>query len=308
MLKRVLLLLVVALALPPAAVSAQDPNGDEPYDTLIRYNGPVHIAAGETAQGVVVISDDVLIEGVVDFLVVIDGDATISGTVEHQVYIVNGTVTLTDGARVAEEVLLYNADAVQEAGATVAGGVHDEWGGFNVTRGLWFGFWLSMTVAVVAAGLLFAAFGGRQLQGAAATITHQPGPTLLTALILWVGAPVLAAIVMATGVATPPGIAILFFLLPALWFIRYLVGGAAVGTAILRTRRPEATEHPYMAVLIGLLILQVAVLIPFVGGMIAFFAGLVGGGALLYRLWAARRGTAVGRPATPPTVPAAPAA
>ena len=122
------------------------------------------------------------------------------------------------------------------------------------------------------------------------------------------GAPVLAAIVMATGVATPPGIAILFFLLPALWFIRYLVGGAAVGTAILRTRRPEATEHPYMAVLIGLLILQVAVLIPFVGGMIAFFAGLVGGGALLYRLWAAFRGTTEGRPAAGPIAPAAPAA
>lgn len=306
MLKRVLLLLVVALALLPAAASAQDPAGDEPYDTLIRVNGPVHVAAGETAQGVVVISDDALIEGTVDYLVVIDGDATISGTVESQVYIVNGTVTLKDGANVAEEVLLYNADAVQEAGATVAGGVHDEWGGFTVTRGLWFGFWASMTVAVVAAGMLFAAFGGRQLQGAAETVTGHAGPTLLTALVLWVGVPVLAVFVMATVVGIPLGLGVLFFLLPALWFIGYLVAGAALGTAILRTRRTEATGHPYMAVLIGLLIFQVIVLIPFVGGLVAFFAGLVGGGALLYRMWTAFRGTAEGRPAAGPIAPVAP--
>ena len=116
--KGVLLLIVIVLGLLPAAVAAQGPDDDEPYDTLIRANGPVHIPAGETAQGVVVISDNAVIEGTVDFLAVIDGDATIAGTVEKQVYIVNGTVTLKDGARVEEEVLLYNADAVAEAGAT----------------------------------------------------------------------------------------------------------------------------------------------------------------------------------------------
>lgn len=307
MLRRVLIVFAVLLALLPAAVSAQAPDDDEPFDTLIRVNGPVHVAAGETAQGVVVISDNALIEGTVDFLVVIDGDATISGTVENQVYIVNGTVTLTDGAWVGEEVLLYNADAVEAAGATVGGGIHDEWGGFTITRGVWFGLWLSMTVAVVAAGLLFAAFGGRQLQGAADTVAHQPGPTLLTALILWVAVPVLTVLLMATIVGIPLGIGILVFLLPALWFIGYLVAGAAVGTAIVKARRAGEMEHPYLPVLVGLLIFQVIALIPFIGGTIAFFAGLVGGGALVYRAWTAFRGTTA-RPMTTPAAPAAPMA
>jgi len=151
MIRRIGILVAILLAILPATVAARGPADGETFDTLIRVNGPVHIPAGETAQGVVVVSDDARIEGSIEFLVVIDGDATISGSVQHQVYIVNGTITLMDGARVGEEVLLYKADAVQQAGATVVGGVHDEWGGFTITRGLWFGLWLSMTVAVLAA-------------------------------------------------------------------------------------------------------------------------------------------------------------
>lgn len=308
MLKRVFLLFVVALALLPAAVAAQGTDDKEPYDTLIRVNGPVHVPAGETAQGVVVISDNALIEGTVDYLVVIDGDATISGTVENQVYIFNGTVTLKDGANVAEEVLLYNADAIEEAGATVAGGVHDEWGGFTVTRGAWFGFWVSLTVAVVAAGMLFAAFGGRQLKGAVDAFNGHVGPTLLTALVLWIAVPMIAAFVMATVVGIPLGLGIFFFLLPALWFIGYLVAGAGIGTAILRARRTDNGEHPYLAVVIGLVILQLIALVPFFGGMVAILAGLLGGGALVYRMWTAFRGTTAARPTTGPTIPAAPTA
>lgn len=306
MLKRVPLVFVVLVALLPAVVSAQEANDGGRFDTLIRVNGPVHVPAGETSQGVIVISDDAVIEGAVDFLVVIDGDATISGTVEHQVFIVNGTVTIKDGARVGEEVLLYNANAVKDTGATVTGGVHKEWGGFTITRGLWFGFWVSMTIAVIAAGMIFAAFGGRQLQGAAAAVTGHTGQTLLTALVLWIGVPALAVILIATVIGIPLGLGILFFLLPALWFIGYLVAGAALGAALLRAGRSDQAERPYLPVLVGLVIFQIVALIPFIGGMVAFFAGLVGGGALLYRMWMAFRGTTAGQQTMPPTIPAAP--
>jgi hypothetical protein len=303
--KRVLILIVVVLGLLPAAVAAQGPGDEDSDDILIRIDGPVHVRAGETAQGVVAISDDALIEGTVEYLVVIDGDATITGRVENQVYVVNGTVTLKEGAWVGEEVLLYRADAIEEAGATVVGGIHEEWGGFTVTRGIWFGFWLSMTVAVVGAGLLFAAFGGRQLRGAAGMVTGEVGPTILTALIVWIAIPIVAVLTMVTVIGIPFGIGVLVFLLPALWFLGYLVAGAAVGTLIVKAKTAEGAEHPYLPVFVGLLILQVIALVPFVGGTVAFFAGLVGAGALVYRAFRAWRGTTAGRPATPPTVPAA---
>jgi hypothetical protein len=302
--KRVLFLIVIVLGLLPAAVAAQGPGDEDSNDILIRIDGPVHVRAGETAQGVVVIGDNALIEGTVEHLVVIDGDATIAGRVENQVYIVNGTVTLKEGAWVGEEVLLYRADAVQEAGSTVVDGVHEEWGGFTVTRGIWFGIWVSMTVAVVGAGLLFAAFGGRQLRGAAGMVTGQVGPTLLTALIVWIAIPIVAVLTMVTVIGIPFGIGVLVFLLPALWFLGYLVAGAAVGMPIVKATTAEGTEHPYLQVFVGLLILQVIALVPFVGGTVAFFAGIVGAGALVYRAFTAWRGTTAGRPATP-QVPAA---
>jgi hypothetical protein len=304
--RRMLLVVAIAIGLLPTAVFAQE-NGENARDVLIRVNGPVQVATGEVAQGIVVISDNAVIDGTVDFLVVIDGDATITGTVEESVIIVSGTVTLKDGARVGEDVLLYNADAVEEAGATVAGGIHDEWGGFTITRGIWFGFWASMTVAVVAAGLLFAVVGGRQLSGAAAGFTGQIGPTLLAALVLWVGMPVLAVFLMATVVGIPLGFGILLFLLPALWFIGYLVAGAAVGTLIVKTHGGR-NDHPYLAVLVGVLIFQVIALVPFVGGTVAFFAGLIGAGALVYRAWATFRGTTTPQAIVAPPAPTAPTA
>jgi hypothetical protein len=161
---------------------------------------------------------------------------------------------------------------------------------------------------VIAAGLIFAAFGGRQLQSAAATVTGHLGPTLLTALILWIGVPALAVLLIATVIGIPLSFGILFFLLPALWFIGYLVAGAALGTAILRAGWSEQAEHRYLPVVVGLSVFQIVALIPFMGGMVAFFAGLAGGGALLYQMWTAFRGTTAGRPTMPPTIPAAPTA
>lgn len=304
MFKRVLVFLVLLLALAPATLAAQ-PADDGPYDTLIRVNGLVHVRAGETAQGVVVIGDDAIIDGNADFLLVIDGNATITGVVEESVIMVNGAVTLMDGARVGKDVLLYRADAVREAGATVAGNVRNEWGGINIGQGFLFWLWASMTVAFVAGGLLFAAFGGRQLAGAAEAATMHPGGTLLTALALWVGVPVITVFLMATVIGIPLGLGVLVFLLPALWFAGYLVAGATLGRIVFRGRE---TANPYLAVTVGLVIFQVIAIIPFAGGTVAFFAGLVGAGALVYRAWAARRGVTPAHHLGAPMGPATPLA
>lgn len=299
------MLIAVVIALLPVAALAQGAAG-KTDDLLIRVNGPIHVAAGDTARGVAVISDNAVIDGTVKYLVVVNGDATITGTVEQTVTIVNGTVTIKDGARIEKEVLLYRATAVEEPGATVAGGVHNEWGGFRFGRGLLFDVWLSVTVAMLGAGLVFAAAGGKQLAGAAASFTHEVGPTVAAAAVVWIGVPVLAVVLMATVLGIPLGLGILLFFLPALGFAGYLVAGAAVGSLILKARAGAEAAHPYLGVTLGLLILQVIVLVPFVGGMIAFVAGAAGAGALVYRAWLGWRGTPAPRPLPTPTAPAAP--
>jgi hypothetical protein len=301
-----LVALAIAIGLMPAAVFAQEAD-DQVDDVLIRINGPIQVRAEEFAEGVVVVGDDAFIEGTVDYLLVINGNATITGTVNRTVTMVNGTVTLKDGARVEEDVQLYRADAVQEAGATVVGDVREEWGGFNVGRGFWLGLWLSMTIAVLAAGLLFAAVGGRQLAGAGRAVSGQVWPTLLGAVVLWVGVPMLAVLAMLTLIGIPLGLGILFFLLPALWFAGYLVAGAALGLLLFARMQGVGTDdHPYVAVTVGLLIFQVVALVPLIGGAVAFVAGLIGAGSLVYRAWTAFRGDTTDQPAIAPPSPAAP--
>ncbi|MFN8556481.1 MAG: hypothetical protein U0531_03720 [Dehalococcoidia bacterium] len=311
MLRRVrflpLLIILVAAGLSPGVTFAQEPAYDQPYDTLIRANGPVHIAAGESAQGVVVVRNTVTIDGTADFVVAIDGNAIINGTVRESVVAVNGTVTLNEGARVGKDILLYRAQAVQQPGAIVGGGIRNEWGGFTVGRGFWLGVWLNLTVAFLVAGLIFAAAGGRQLRAAGAAIIERPAATLLTTVVLAVGAPVVTFALLATVLGAPLAFGLLLFVLPALWFFGYLVAGAAAGALLFRLGGQAAAERPYLHVAVGLLALQVIALVPFIGGMVAFLAGVVGAGALVHQAWTTWRGAATARPAGAAMGPAAPA-
>ena len=67
---RILFLTVgILVALVPAAVLAAD--GDNDNDLLLRINGPVTVGPDETYDNVVVISDNVVIEGTVTGTLVI---------------------------------------------------------------------------------------------------------------------------------------------------------------------------------------------------------------------------------------------
>jgi hypothetical protein len=71
--------------------------------------------------------------------------------------------------------------------------------------------------------------------------------------------------------------------MPVLWFLGYLVAGARLGLAIIRTRDPLAERGKLvLAVFLGLLIFQLIGLIPFLGGFVVFLAGWLGSGALIY--------------------------
>src|SRR5215204_3598691 len=67
-------------------------------------------------------------------------------------------------------------------------------------------------VSSALAGLLFAAVAGRQLTRAAALLTGRVGGTLLGALLVWVGIPILAVLAFITLVGIPLGFALLLFL------------------------------------------------------------------------------------------------
>ncbi len=279
---------VVALALLPVAASADDGHNG---GFVVRVNGPFTLAPGESVNSVVVVKGDALIGGTVhDTLLVINGHADIAGRVEGNVTIVKGDVTLEGGSFV-NRVTIINGSVNRESGSVVEHGVNRRGLGFFPALFFWL-FWLGMTVAVVIAGLVFAAIAGRQLSTATELLTRQLAYSILGAVVVWISVPFLAVLALVTVVGIPFGLALLFLALPLLWLLGYLVAGTRLGRALLELagRRPPS-GHPYVAATLGLIVLQIVVLVPFVGWAIGALAGIWGSGALAVTALRAWRGT-----------------
>lgn len=266
--------------------SAPPSEREAPADVLVRVGGSVRIGPAERVRTVVVAGGDADVEGeVVDDLVVVGGDARIRGAVDGDVTVVDGRVDLSPTARVGGDVKLYRGELDRAPGASIEGEVQTA----PAPRMRWapaFAFWLSSTMFFVLSGLAFAAVGGRQLSGAAAALIASPGGASVAALLAWVGLPVLAFVSLISVIGIPLGLAILILVMPALWFLGYLVAGATLGRALLPALRSDASsDHPYRAVVAGVLVLQALALIPLVGWVAVWVAGLWGAGALVYRTW-----------------------
>jgi hypothetical protein len=296
------ILLGVLLALIPAAVFAADETDED--GLLLRVNGPVTIAADDVEQNVIVISDDVVVDGMIEgSLIVIDGDAVVNGRVADDVTVISGSLTLGSAATV-HNVSVIDGTLARQQGATVTGDISERseliaawyWGLFSAI------VWAGVTLAVLVAGLIFAAVAARQLRAAGDAIVQRPGSTLLAAVIGWIGMTVAMVMLFFTIVGIPMGIGYFLFVLPVLWFLGYLVAGTQLGRLVLRSRGDS--ERPYLAALVGLLILQGIGIIPWLGVLVAFVAGVVGSGALLLLAWRSWRGERPARRMAPVMSPA----
>jgi cytoskeletal protein CcmA (bactofilin family) len=280
---------IVFALLLPATASADDGRDDKGF--TLRITGDVTVAKGETVGAVVVIDGTATIDGTVtDTLFVINGTAIINGTVQNDVTVISGTLDLRSGARV-ESVNLFDSNLIRADGVTVTGAIEQS-DGFEVPAGVLAAlsvyFWVAMTLAVVVAGIVFAAIGGRQLNEATRVFTGQPSNALIGTIAFWVVVPTLAVITMLTLVGIPLGIGVLLFVLPAFWFLGYIVAGAAVGKLILH--RSDNPGRPLAATALGLVLLQLGLIVPVVGGIVAFLAGIWGAGALAFIAYRAAGG------------------
>lgn len=270
------------------AANAQERH-DQNGNLLLRVNGPITLAEQDSASTVVVVGGDASVRGrVIENLIVVAGHARITGSVGRDVLVTRGVLELAPTARVNGNIVLYQSQLKREPGSVVGGQIQSR---TAPAFGQWFavGFWVSMTIAVLAFGLLFAAVAGRQLSDAAGLVAHRVGAAMLSALATWGAATLIIFGLMASVIGIPLGIAIAIILLPALGFCGYVVSGAALGRAMLR-RGGQWTEHPYSETALGLAVLQAAGFVPVIGALAALVASFVGAGALVYRTWIGRRG------------------
>jgi len=144
--------------------------------------------------------------------------------------------------------------------------------------------WIGVGLAVIVAGLLVAGIAGRQVRAAGALIGHEPVMTLVTGFLGLVIIPVVAILLMITIVGAPLGVGILLGFWPLVAFVGYLVAGIWIGEWVLRRTGSGIRERPYLASVIGLLILQTLSLVPILA-IVASIASLFGFGAVLLLAW-----------------------
>jgi len=281
----------LVLTMFPAIAFAED--GEGPDDLLVRIGADVRIAKGEKVGAVIVINGDAYIDGEVeDTVLVISGNAIISGKVGGALTVISGNIELQSSAQV-DDVASIRGDLVRAQGATIAGTI-EERDNFGIAAGVAavfsILFWLAMSVAVVVAGLIFAAIGGHQLKRAAEAMTGDAVGVIVGVVFVWVAIPVIAVLAMVTLIGIPLGIGLLLFVMPTLWFLGYIVAGARLGGALLGLAGRSSGDHPFAATTLGLVLLQFGVLVPVLGAIVAALAGLWGAGAIAVSAYRAAGG------------------
>jgi hypothetical protein len=304
----VLATVFLLLGLGAPAVLAADPL-PRTGRILVSVNGPVEVPAGDHVDTLIVVGGDARISGDVRTIVIVRGTATLAGATAQTLLVVNGSADLQAGTTVLGDVRTIDGVVTQQTGATVQGSVRTldaDLAAFFAALGVllipaFILLFLGMGLAMIAAALLVAAFAARQVRATGSLIRREPGPVLIAGVIGSVALPLLAILLIATVVGAPIGFTILFVLLPAMAFLAWIVAAIWIGDwLVARMRGAVEPDRPYLAAVIGVIVLATAGVLPFVTAI----ATLFGFGALLLAAWRMLRHetTPVGEPG--PALPA----
>lgn len=291
--KRLLVALVLLCTLAPAGLALASASNAGSGDDRIVVSSPVLVDRDETAGDVFVLDGDVVIRGTVEGdVVVADGDVTIRGEVEGDVVTLAGTATLGRRAVVGGDLAYASNKPVVTRGARVAGETKRFNGDIGAGVGIAIGFWLAVTLSLLILGLLLLVLAPRAGDAVAATAKAKAGASIGVGILAFIVLPVLGVIACVTILGLPFGIGLLMALFP-LYAIAYVTTAAVLGRRIIK-----GSAIP--AFLVGLVILRLLALIPFVGGLIGLLAMIFGLGVLFVTLFRARSGSAASaRPSTP---------
>lgn len=283
------LFLVAVLALLALAPGLVQTAGAVDRGTIFKAGGNVNVPAGDTADAVIAIG----------------GDVSVGGTVKSTIVAVGGDVHLLSTADVGSEagggdtsVVLVGGTLTRAQGATVTGDVSrvsGSWAGDIWDRGIadpisapFRGFslfaWIGGTLLSLLGAVLIAALLPRQVLAIRDGVRSHFWPSLgWGALSLIVIVPLVTVLLIVTIIG-------LLAILPWLFVVVSALVLGAVGIAVLigsgiLPRLNYRGESLILAAVVGVLVLRLVQLIPFVGSIVVGIAWLLGFGATVMAVW-----------------------
>jgi hypothetical protein len=194
-----------------------------------------------------------------------------------------GTATLGRRAHVDGDVLYGDKKPKVAPGAQVGGKIKKV-KGEDISGGalaLQFGIWLAVTISVLILGLILLALFPKAADAVARTAKARTGRAMLIGLLTFFLIPIAGIIALITIVGLPLGAGLLLAMLP-------LYGLAYTASAFVVGRLVSKQGARIVAFIVGLAILRVLALVPFLGGLVWFLATILGLGALLVAAQRAR--------------------
>ena len=287
-------ILIGLLLLVPIAAAAAPWDQDEHF--LLNTGGDITLPADQRVDLLVVVDGTATIEGEAGAVFVVNGAANFVGATTQGIVAIRSDVTADAGSTVAGDVRTIDSTFTSAPGAVIDGTVRDVGpemaNAWAIVGVIGLVAYLAFAVTAIFAGLALAGLAARQVREAEALISHEPLPTIAAAFIGLIGITLAAVVAIVTVVGAPLGLGLLVFVLPGLLVIGHLVAGIWIGDQILaRTSPGVVRERPYLAAVIGLVLLGVVGAIPFVGGIVGGLAVLVGFGAVVLLMWRVLRGT-----------------
>ena len=275
---------------------------------LMAVGGDIVVPAGEQADAVIVINGNAQVLGRVSSVVVVDGSATISGTTIESLVLVRGSATVSK-THVLGDIRTFDGQVTQSEVALdgTVRGFEADIVAFGWVLGLGaLLIWIGVGITTLAAGLLAAAIAARQLRSMATIIRREPLTALGGGLLGLFVPMLLVAALFVTVVGIPLAVSFLLFVWPTMAFIGYLVTALWLGAWTLERMRGAGVEaeRPYLAMVVGLLILFVVGILPLVSAILSF----LGFGAVVVAAWRTVRGVptpSVFQPSSPSPTPVA---
>ena len=219
-------------------------------------------------------------------LVVGGQDVTLSGAVDRNVTAYDESLTLLNGAKVGGGLeYTSKVQVVKDQGARVMGqtqrhepkdyqvSTQDSWAAKFWSAVYWF-------LALLVTGLVLLGMVPRSYKSTSTFMIKKAGWALLAGFAGLILAPLAAVLLMITFLGLPLGFALLALWLVAM-LLAYVYSGYALGTWVSEQAAWKLKWPRVSSLGIGLLLIVLLALVPFVGGLLSFLALVWGLGGMV---------------------------